>query len=70
GETLKLAELKNAGKLKALIMTGCLPQRYADELAKEMPEVDAFLGPDQIPAIVHVIGELHVFAKEVISVVI
>ncbi|NPV79883.1 MAG: 30S ribosomal protein S12 methylthiotransferase RimO [Firmicutes bacterium] len=58
GETLKLAELKNAGKLKALIMTGCLPQRYADELAKEMPEVDAFLGPDQIPAIVRVIREI------------
>jgi ribosomal protein S12 methylthiotransferase len=40
---------------QALIVTGCLPQRYPEQLKKEMPEVDAFVGLDQItriPAIV------------------
>ncbi len=41
---LSCAELKKTGKLKKLIVTGCLPQKYRDELIKELPEVDAFLG--------------------------
>jgi ribosomal protein S12 methylthiotransferase len=41
---LDLAELKKEGKLKKIIVYGCLPQRYKDELRKELPEVDAFIG--------------------------
>lgn len=41
---LSYAELKKSGKCKRLIVTGCLPQKYRDELIKELPEVDAFLG--------------------------
>lgn len=41
---LEFAELKNSAKLKALVVTGCLAQRYADELAEEIPEIDALLG--------------------------
>ena len=41
---LELAELKNAGSLKALIVTGCLAERYREEIIKEIPEVDAVLG--------------------------
>lgn len=41
---LSCAELKKTGKLKKLIVTGCLPQKYSDELKAELPEVDAFLG--------------------------
>ena len=40
---LEMAEYKNQGA-QALIVTGCLAQRYADELQDELPEVDAFLG--------------------------
>ncbi len=40
---LEMAQYKQQGK-KALIVTGCLAQRYAHELKQEMPEVDAFLG--------------------------
>lgn len=39
-----LAELKREGKLKKLIVTGCLVERYKDELKREIPEVDAFWG--------------------------
>jgi ribosomal protein S12 methylthiotransferase len=41
---LELAELKKTGACKTLVVTGCLSQRYAPELMKEMPEVDHFLG--------------------------
>lgn len=41
---LEMAEYKKKGTLKKLFVTGCLAQRYADELAREMPEVDGFLG--------------------------
>ena len=41
---LEMAELKKTALCKTLIVTGCLTQRYATELAGEMPEVDHFLG--------------------------
>ena len=41
---LELAELKKTGRCGTLVVTGCLSQRYGPELAKEMPEVDHFLG--------------------------
>jgi ribosomal protein S12 methylthiotransferase len=41
---LELAELKKTGQCNTLVVTGCLSQRYGPELAKEMPEVDHFLG--------------------------
>jgi ribosomal protein S12 methylthiotransferase len=41
---LEMAELKAQGRMKRLVVAGCLSQRYADELAKELPEVDHFLG--------------------------
>lgn len=41
---LRLAELKKEGSLKALLVCGCLAQRYADEIQVEIPEVDAILG--------------------------
>jgi ribosomal protein S12 methylthiotransferase len=39
-----VAELREAGRLRTLVVAGCLPQRYGAELAKELPEVDVFLG--------------------------
>jgi ribosomal protein S12 methylthiotransferase len=41
---LELAEHKKSGRCSTLVVTGCLSQRYGPELAKEMPEVDHFLG--------------------------
>ncbi|MDO8662025.1 MAG: MiaB/RimO family radical SAM methylthiotransferase [Candidatus Omnitrophota bacterium] len=41
---LDLVELKKAGRLKKIIVYGCLAQRYKDVLRKELPEVDAFIG--------------------------
>ena len=42
--SLETAELKKSGQLKALIVTGCLVQRYPEEITEEMPEIDAVLG--------------------------
>ncbi len=41
---LELAEYKQTGRCQTLVVTGCLSQRYAPELVKELPEVDHFLG--------------------------
>ena len=41
---LEMAELKKAGRLGALIVTGCLAERYKDSILEELPEIDAVLG--------------------------
>lgn len=43
-EILELAQLKQEGKIKKLVVTGCLSERYQQEIHKELPEVDAVLG--------------------------
>ena len=43
-EILELAQLKKEGKIKAIIVTGCLAERYNSELMKELSEVDAVIG--------------------------
>ena len=43
-EILQLARRKKEGKLKAILVTGCLAERYQTEIRKELPEVDAVLG--------------------------
>ena len=43
-EILELAKLKEEGKIKALIVSGCLAERYKEDIKKEMPEVDAVIG--------------------------
>ena len=43
-EILELAKLKAEGKIKAIIVTGCLAERYREEILKELPEVDAVIG--------------------------
>src|SRR5262245_5740151 len=45
-ESAELRQAKNRGQ--ALIVSGCLPQRFRDELPKLLPEVDAFMGIDQV----------------------
>ncbi len=41
---IEFANLKETGNLKLLIVTGCLAQRYSDELKEEIPEIDAIVG--------------------------
>src|SRR5215467_12884964 len=45
-ESVELREAKHRGQ--AVIVSGCLPQRFRDELPKLLPEVDAFMGIDQV----------------------
>ena len=54
---LEMAQLKATGRLKALIVTGCLAQRYKDEIIKEIPEVDAVLGTTSYEAVGKAIQE-------------
>lgn len=52
---LEMAEYKKNGNCKALIVTGCLAQRYQDEIKTEIPEVDAILGTNSYDAIVEAV---------------
>ena len=45
---LDAAQLKKTGKLRRLVVAGCMVQRYRDELRESLPEVDAFLGLDEL----------------------
>ena len=54
---LEMAELKKQGRIKALIVTGCLAQRYRDEIQSEIEEVDAILGTTAIEKIADAIDE-------------
>ena len=47
----ELARMKEDGRCKKLVVTGCLAQRYAEELARELPEVDHFVGTGAYPDI-------------------
>ena len=55
---LEMASWKEKGRLKALVITGCLAQRYKDEIAKELPEVDAVIGISGYTEIVPVLDAL------------
>ena len=48
---LEYAEVKNRGGIEKLYVTGCLSQRYKDDLEKEIPEVDAYFGTLELPAL-------------------
>ncbi len=54
---LDLAERKHDGQCKTLIVSGCLPQRYQEELANELPEVDIFIGTGDYPRIAEILAE-------------
>lgn len=55
---LEVSELKETGNLKKLIVTGCLAQRYSEEILKELPEVDAVIGTGEIDKIEKVVDEI------------
>ena len=55
---LEMAALKKAGKVKKLIVSGCLSQRYHEDMAGDLPEVDLFLGINHVGAIQQFVRDL------------
>src|SRR5215468_5786098 len=53
---LEMAEHKKTGRCSRLVVTGCLAERYRDELRAQIPEIDAVLGTGEVPEIVNAIG--------------
>jgi ribosomal protein S12 methylthiotransferase len=53
---LEMAELKKQATGRRLVVTGCLAERYRDELQREIPEIDAVLGTGEVPQILEAIG--------------
>src|SRR6188474_3093319 len=62
---LEMAQHKKDGACRRLIVTGCMAERYRDELKREIPEIDAVLGTGQVPEIVDAIGEVRATSAEV-----
>lgn len=53
---LKAVSLKEKGKIKKIIVAGCLSERYMNDLKKEIPEVDAYFGTEKYEEIVEELG--------------
>jgi ribosomal protein S12 methylthiotransferase len=54
---LEISRLKAQGTVKTLVVAGCLSQRYPEELARELPEVDLFIGTGEVPKIAGILRE-------------
>ena len=54
---LEMARLKESGRCRALIVTGCLTQRYGADVLNELPEVDGILGTSELPRIVELVRQ-------------
>src|SRR5690348_8496480 len=54
-ESAEVREANNRGQ--GLIVSGCLPQRFREELPKLLPEVDAFMGVDQVAQVAEIVDE-------------
>jgi ribosomal protein S12 methylthiotransferase len=53
---LEMAEHKKTGACRRLVVTGCMAERYRDELRAQIPEIDAVLGTGEVPQIVEALG--------------
>ena len=62
---LEMAELKKHAPGRRLVVTGCLAERYREELQKEIPEIDAVLGTGEVPQILDAISEAPGFSRGV-----
>ncbi len=63
---IELAENKNSGSCKALIVTGCMAQRYKEQILEEIPEVDAVIGVNEYEKIAEIIEELDEGGSDII----
>ena len=64
---LQFVDLKTQGRIKSVVVTGCLAQRYVEELGSEIPEVDHFLGTSDYTRIAEVLrndldGRVHMMS--------
>src|SRR5215472_7922478 len=55
---LEMAQQKRDGRCSRLVVTGCLAERYREELRQEIPEIDALLGTGELPGIIEAIGPM------------
>jgi len=56
---LEVAEAKRAGRVRRLVVSGCMAQAYAEDLRSEVPEIDAFIGLDELERVVEAVrGEI------------
>ena len=53
---LHYARQKKAGDIEQVIVTGCLSERYKDDLVEEIPDVDAYFGTHDLPRLLHFVG--------------
>ena len=53
---LEMAQHKKNGNCSRLVVTGCLAERYREELKEQIPEIDAVLGTGEVPQILDAIG--------------
>jgi ribosomal protein S12 methylthiotransferase len=53
---LEMAEYKKTGACRRLVVTGCMAERYRDELRAQIPEIDAVIGTGEVPQIIDAIG--------------
>ncbi len=60
---LDVSRLKEEGKIKKVVVAGCLSQRYPEDLARELPEVDLFIGTGEVPRIAEILRELGAGSK-------
>jgi ribosomal protein S12 methylthiotransferase len=65
---LDLADRKHDGRCRLLIVTGCLPQRYQEELAADLPEVDIFIGTGDYPRIAGIIAEKNATSQQLLCI--
>jgi ribosomal protein S12 methylthiotransferase len=56
---LQFVKAKSEGRLRSLFVMGCLSERYREQLAKELPEVDAFFGVNELSRIVERVGGIY-----------
>src|SRR6267142_5923810 len=61
-QSAELREAKNRGQ--GLIVSGCLPQRFREELPKLLPEVDAFMGIDQVAQVSEIVQQALLHRRE------
>ena len=62
-----MAEYKSEGRCKALVVSGCLAQRYVSELSQEVPEVDVFLGTSEYDRIADILARTADMPRRVVS---
>lgn len=56
GAILEVAEAKREGRVRRLVVAGCMSQAYAEELGREIPEIDAFLGLDELDRVAEAVS--------------